>query len=208
MGCRFSLYEAGTNWDAYADDGDVSYLYHLAVSIWNFSAQTERLSGRIWATGRPFLSSLTISSILTTALLQTTKTKTFRAPQSSTPHRDCRHELAIGKDGRRNSRAIYGADTPNQKDGDMPFILGGICTMFTGYIFLVGIPFPALLLSAGDLVTLKLDKISQTGYISPEAIVTLAALTRLKTVYIRLQSPTSCPDLRNLRCLRVFGWRS
>jgi hypothetical protein len=60
---------------------------------------------------------------------------------------------------------------------------------------------PTLLLSARDLVTLKLYKIPPTGYISPEAIVTgLAALTRLSSLCIifqfqfRFQSTNPHPD--------------
>jgi hypothetical protein len=67
-------------------------------------------------------------------------------------------------------------------------------------ILLDGIPFPSLptlLSSAGDLVTLKLYNIPQTGYISPEAMVTsLTASTRLITLSIRFQSPTPRPNQR------------
>ena len=65
-------------------------------------------------------------------------------------------------------------------------------------IYLDGIPFPALptlLLSTGDLVTLKLEDIPPSGYISPEAIVVgLAALPRLKDFTIRFQWDTPRPD--------------
>jgi hypothetical protein len=60
------------------------------------------------------------------------------------------------------------------------------------------IPFPGLpilLLSATHLVTLQLDNIPHSGYISPEAIVTaLSTLTRLKTLWLRFKSPQSRPD--------------
>ena len=65
-------------------------------------------------------------------------------------------------------------------------------------ISLTGIPFPALpvlLLSTRDLNTLHLFNIPQTGYIQPEAMVeSLATLTRLESLYIGFQSPTSRPD--------------
>ena len=60
------------------------------------------------------------------------------------------------------------------------------------------IPFPtlpALLLSTGNLVSLKLYKIPTSGYISPEAIVVgLAALPRLKTFFTGFQSATPRSD--------------
>src|ERR1700761_6428917 len=61
-----------------------------------------------------------------------------------------------------------------------------------------GIPFPALpilLSSAGDLVTLSLFNVPQTGYISPEVLVTdLATLTRLRDLSIGFRSPNSHPE--------------
>jgi F-box-like len=60
------------------------------------------------------------------------------------------------------------------------------------------IPFPGLpklLLSATHLITLQLDNIPHSGYISPEAIVAaLSTLTRLKTLWLRFKSPQSRPD--------------
>ena len=65
-------------------------------------------------------------------------------------------------------------------------------------IMLRGIPFPALptlLLSTGDLVTLHLDDIPLSGYISPEAMVAgLAALPRLKDFTIRFQWDAPRPN--------------
>jgi hypothetical protein len=62
-------------------------------------------------------------------------------------------------------------------------------------IVLSGIPFPGigkLLLSTTDLVTLSLNGISHSGYISPEAMVaSLSALTRLKELYLGFRSPRS-----------------
>ena len=64
-------------------------------------------------------------------------------------------------------------------------------------IHLVGISFPALptlLLLASDLVDLQLKDIPQSGYISPESMVTsLAAMTWLGTLCIWFKSPTSRP---------------
>jgi len=68
------------------------------------------------------------------------------------------------------------------------------------HISLDGISFPelpTLLSSASNLRSLKLDKIPQTGYISPEAMVDgLAALTMLTTLSLRFQSPASRPTQR------------
>ena len=65
-------------------------------------------------------------------------------------------------------------------------------------IYLGGIPFPTLptlLSSASNLVDLSLYRIPDTGYISPEVMVTsLAALTRLNFLLIGFQSSTSRPD--------------
>ncbi|KAH9171381.1 hypothetical protein EDB89DRAFT_1907058 [Lactarius sanguifluus] len=62
------------------------------------------------------------------------------------------------------------------------------------------IPFPelpTLLLSARDLVSLQLDNIPQTGYISPEAMVAgLTGLTKLETLRIHFQSLISLPEQR------------
>jgi hypothetical protein len=60
------------------------------------------------------------------------------------------------------------------------------------------IPFPGLpklLLTATHLVDLDLYRIPDSGYISPEAMVTgLSALTRLETLAITFRSPQSRPD--------------
>jgi len=61
-----------------------------------------------------------------------------------------------------------------------------------------GIPFPALsklLLSTHDLVTLRLEDIPHSGYISPEAmVITLSTLTRLQELILRFRSPRSAAD--------------
>jgi hypothetical protein len=65
-------------------------------------------------------------------------------------------------------------------------------------IFLHRISFPTLpkfLLSAGDLVDLRLKDIPHSGYSSPDEMVTgLSALTRLKSVQLNFRSPRSRPD--------------
>lgn len=64
-------------------------------------------------------------------------------------------------------------------------------------LWLIGIPFPALrelLLSAHDIVHLDLSKIPNSGYISPDVMVTcLAALTRLELLQLGFRSPRSRP---------------
>ena len=65
-------------------------------------------------------------------------------------------------------------------------------------IWLQGIRFPAfpvILLSASDLVDLRLDKIPDTWHISPETLATtLATLTKLVSLSIEFQSPQLHPD--------------
>ena len=64
-------------------------------------------------------------------------------------------------------------------------------------LFLDRLPFPGLpklLLSATHLVELSLCRIPQSGYISPEAMVTcLSVLTSLETLCISFESPRSRP---------------
>jgi hypothetical protein len=68
------------------------------------------------------------------------------------------------------------------------------------FLRLDGIPFPTLpklLLTTSDLVDLTVWRVPDTGYITPEAMVTaLSALTRLESLTIRFQSPASRPDPR------------
>jgi hypothetical protein len=82
-----------------------------------------------------------------------------------------------------------------------PAILGG--TFLGGYaprlrtmhLSGISVPFPALrrlFLSANDLDTLELHHIPNTGYFSPEDLVTsLSALTRLRRLSLRFCLPTS-----------------
>jgi hypothetical protein len=59
---------------------------------------------------------------------------------------------------------------------------------------------PNLLLSATRLVTLRLDDIPHSGYISPEAMVTaLSALTSLRSLRLEFRSPLSYPDQASRR---------
>ncbi|KAH9173169.1 hypothetical protein EDB89DRAFT_742980 [Lactarius sanguifluus] len=88
-------------------------------------------------------------------------------------------------------------------DGNTPVLpdafLGGSAPRLQN-IYLTSVPFPVLpklLSSTSDLVQLRLVRIPETGYISPEAMVaSLAALTRLKTLWILFRSPTSRPSPR------------
>ena len=69
--------------------------------------------------------------------------------------------------------------------------------MFTGYHHIRRSlsALPTLLLSARDLVELKLRQIPPTGYISPEAmLIGLAAFPKLETLVIEFQWPNSQPD--------------
>jgi hypothetical protein len=64
-------------------------------------------------------------------------------------------------------------------------------------VYLNGVPFPGLpklLLSATHLVSLRLNNIPHSGYISPEAMVALiSVLSSLKSLFLRFQSPQSHP---------------
>lgn len=64
-------------------------------------------------------------------------------------------------------------------------------------VFLEGMAFPALprfVASATHLIKLRLQRIPDTGYISPEVMITcLAALTQLEELVIGFQSPQSRP---------------
>jgi hypothetical protein len=71
------------------------------------------------------------------------------------------------------------------------------------FFALVGIPFPGLpklLLSATNLVSLRLFRIPHSGYISPEAMVALiSALSSLETLELEFRSPQSRPDWESRR---------
>ncbi|KAI0294157.1 hypothetical protein BC826DRAFT_1012656 [Russula brevipes] len=65
------------------------------------------------------------------------------------------------------------------------------------YLWLNGVPSPALpklLLSTANLLTLRLQRIPDTGYISPEAMARcLSTLINLRELFIEFQSPNSRP---------------
>jgi hypothetical protein len=71
------------------------------------------------------------------------------------------------------------------------------------YLYFKGIPFPGLPklhLSATHLVTLYLEDIPHSGYISPDVMVTaLSLLPCLKYLRLRFQSPRSFPDRASQR---------
>jgi hypothetical protein len=89
----------------------------------------------------------------------------------------------------------------SSNDEDVPALpngfLGGSAPRLQE-ICLDGIPFltlPTLLLSARHLVSLKIDNIPATGYISPEAMVTcLNTLIKLRTLSIGFRAPISRSD--------------
>jgi hypothetical protein len=89
---------------------------------------------------------------------------------------------------------VSGKETPSAIPDSF---LGGSAPSLRG-LLLVGIPLPGLpnlLLSANHLVDLRLFDSPHSGYISPEAIVTLiSALSTLDTLYLEFLSPQSCPD--------------
>ena len=94
---------------------------------------------------------------------------------------------------------------PSQDSGDVAVLvfpsrfLGGSAPNLQ-HLRLNSVPFPGLptfLLSARNLVTLKLKEIRQNGYISPEAMVgSLAVLTRLTTLSIAFFDEESLPEQR------------
>ena len=92
------------------------------------------------------------------------------------------------------------------KDGTAPVLpdsfLGGYAPQLET-LSLSHIPFPGLpklLLSTTHLVHLILSTIPDSGYISPEAIVTgLSVLTRLERLNIRFESSQNRPDLNSRR---------
>jgi hypothetical protein len=79
------------------------------------------------------------------------------------------------------------------------FLSGSAPRLWT--IWLRGIPFPGivkLLLSTTELVTLALDDIPHSGYISPEAMVaSLSTLNRLEKLGLLFRSPRSRVDREN-----------
>jgi hypothetical protein len=87
-------------------------------------------------------------------------------------------------------------------DGMAPILpdsfLGGSAPLLETF-WLRGIPFPEvpkLLLSASDLIHLQLEKIPDSGYISPEAMITgLSTCTKLETLVIEFLSQYPHPDL-------------
>jgi hypothetical protein len=85
---------------------------------------------------------------------------------------------------------------------DIDTFLGGSAPLLRT-LWLDGVPFPELpklLLSCTHLVDLDLRKMPDSGYISPEAMVTgLSALTRLESLQIEFYSPESRPDRKGQR---------
>ncbi|KAH9013486.1 hypothetical protein EDB85DRAFT_2219201 [Lactarius pseudohatsudake] len=96
--------------------------------------------------------------------------------------------------------------TGYSRDVDVPVLpsgfLGGSIPCLQQLV-LYRVPFPGLptlLLSARDLVSLRLDYIPPTGYISPEAMVAgLSVLTKLKTIWIMFFPQIYLPEQRGRR---------
>ena len=93
----------------------------------------------------------------------------------------------------------------SSKDRNAPVVLpdaflgGSAPQLHQIYLESIALPaLPTLLLSATDLVYLRLEDIPQDGYIAPEAMLTgLAALTRLDTLWIWFKPQTSRLDQRH-----------
>ena len=82
--------------------------------------------------------------------------------------------------------SFLGGSAPSLED----LTLGGIT--FPGL--------PKLLSSATHLAHLHLGNIPQSGYISPDAMVTaLSTLTNLSDLWLEFESPRSCPDRKSRR---------
>ena len=148
--------------------------------------------------GPLFLSSLTTSTILSSPARYLRTTTTISLPHSSTVTKSLLEKVATV------AQEPFLALTQL----DLTFECGSVSVLpieFLGgsaprlrEIQLRGIPFPTLptlLSSASDLVHLYLHRMPHAGYISPEVMVaSLAALTRLNSLYIKFQSSTSRPD--------------
>jgi len=95
------------------------------------------------------------------------------------------------------------SDDERETPPDAPHSFLGGSTPRLRFLWLEGIPFPGLpklLLSATDLVDLRLWEIPQSGYISPNAMATcLSALTRLERLDLEFESPRSRPDQESQR---------
>ncbi|KAH9035133.1 hypothetical protein EDB83DRAFT_2318820 [Lactarius deliciosus] len=91
-----------------------------------------------------------------------------------------------------------GVDVPVLPSG---FLGGSIPCLQQLVLYRVPFPeLPTLLLSARDLVSLRLDYIPPTGYISPEAMVTaLSVLAKLKTIWIMFSPRIYLPEQRGRR---------
>ena len=88
-------------------------------------------------------------------------------------------------------------DWDEEKDAISFSFLGGSAPYLRN-LHLDCVPFPAipnLLLSSTNLICLRYDDIPQSGYISPQEIVTgLSALTRLESLSLTFQTAQSPPD--------------
>jgi hypothetical protein len=88
------------------------------------------------------------------------------------------------------------------------FLGGSASLLHLLYLQLDGISFPELpkrLLSAAHLVVLRLSRIPDSGYISPEAIAThLSMLTKLECLWVGFESPQSRPDRHPPPQIRIF----
>ena len=103
-------------------------------------------------------------------------------------------------------RTLYIRTSPN--DDRAPVFSNLFLSRSTPHLRLLGlyciqVPFPAmqeLLSSCNNLVGLSLVDIPHSGYISPDMVVTcLAALPRLKRLWLGFQSPRSRPDPQSRR---------
>jgi hypothetical protein len=95
-------------------------------------------------------------------------------------------------------------DSDETAPADPDLFLGGsaprLQTLILNRVPLAFPGLPKLILSATHLVHLHLQSITETGYISPEAMVTcLSVSTKLEKLELRFDSPLRHPDRKNRR---------
>ena len=199
----------GMHWSTYAIDGDTSSSHGLTISIYNMTADPERTWRRRWIFGRKtYLSTSTQTSISRSRDLENGDDIV----------------VALGLRDRIASISLYFRTMLQlerctevmqepfpvlrtlfldcvENDSDAPVVIDsflGVSATRLQRISLFCVPFPALqklLLSTKDLVVLRLDEITNAGYISLDALATsLSMLKRLEYIGVFFQSIRSFPS--------------